>query len=123
MSKKDSPLTWTIESILAEARADQSNVNGRSPRKWGRVKGGLEIHIQFVGKNVFRLGLARPDKEPWGVIQENKYPSTQEWETVMAYWPEENTNVTRVPVPTTTEGPLYFWLVGELTVVRQLEFF
>lgn len=106
--KKDSPLTWTIESILAEARADQSPIDGKSPRKWGRVSGGLEIHIQFTGKNEFKLGLARADV----------HPSLQEWETVIEYWPEDHTHVTIKPHETEDKDHIRKWLVGTLTIVQ-----
>lgn len=73
--------------------------------------GGLEIHIQFVGKNVLRLGLARADV----------FPSSQEWETVIDFWPEENTSVTGAPHEAMDADRVRMWLVGELTIARQLE--
>lgn len=107
--REKSPLTWMIESILTEARADL--LGGRSPRKWGAVKGGLEIHIQFYEVNKFKLGLARVDT----------FPSVQEWKTVLEYWPEPFTRATEPPHIIVDKDKTRKWLVGKVTTEEQGE--
>lgn len=75
-----SRLSQILEDQLAIA---QRNAGTRIIR---RLKGGLRIELVTVSNEV-RLTLARDDK----------YPSLQEWVTVMAHWPYPVMKVTAAP--------------------------